>query len=246
MDSDLAYLTGKFNTGFIRHDVAIGGTGYRFASFSPVTSPAKTALCTENTPQGICTANISDPLVDVVLPGGIFSYAKTSPSPGIYVSSIIRQQGFSFSDSMTISPQWIVRLAASQDWTWTDMTVYATFADSIQAPDVAGTSTATTIIVNASQALPPYRSKQEEIGYKLRFRSINFSVGAFRLERPFANLVTGVTNPVCGTQSGTANCEVFQITGNQLNYGIETMLSGRVFERLMLTGGLTGLRPRLT
>src|SRR5262249_55618397 len=151
---------------------------------SPVTSPAKTALCTA---QGICQASISNPLVDIALPGSIFSYAKTSPSTGIYVSSIIRQQGFSFSDSMSIGPRWIVRLAASQDWTWTDsyadsaatnyvrtsipggyvnqgvsptaslmfkprqdMTVYATFADSIQAPDVAGTSTATTIIVNAS------------------------------------------------------------------------------------------------
>jgi len=215
--------------------------------------------------------------------GGLFSYTKTSPSTGIYISSIIRQQGFSFSDSMTISPQWMVRLAASQDWTWTDsyadsaatnyvrtripggyvnqgvspsaslmfkprpdMTIYATFADSIQAPDVAAASTGTTIIVNATQALPPYRSKQEEIGYKLRFRSINFSAAVFRLERPFANYTTGVTNPVCGAQSGTPNCEVFQITGNQLNYGAETMLSGRVFERLMLTGGLTALRPRLT
>jgi iron complex outermembrane receptor protein len=199
------------------------------------------------------------------------------------VSSVIRQQGFSFSDSMTFSPRWIVRLAASQDWTWTDsytdsaatnyqrsnipggyvhqgvspsaslmfkprpdMTVYATFADSIQAPDVAAANSGSIIIVNASQALPPYRSKQEEIGYKLRFRSINFSAGVFRLERPFANYVTGVTNPLCGVQSGTPNCEFFQITGRQLNYGVESMLSGRIVERLMLTGGLTALRPRLT
>ena len=159
----------------------IGSTGYRFASYSPVTSPAKTALCTDNTPQGICQANISDPLVDVVPPAGIFSYAKTSPSTGIYVSSIIRQQGFSFGDTITLSPDWIVRLAASQDWTWTDsytdtaatnivrtripggyanqgvspsasvmfkprgdMTLYATFANSIQAPDVAAANSGST------------------------------------------------------------------------------------------------------
>ena len=280
VDSDLLYLTGRFRTARIQHDAVIGSTGYRFASYSPVTNPAKTALCTAD---GICQASISSPLADIVPPGGIFSYEKTSPSTGIYVSSVIRQQGFSFSDSMTISPQWIVRLAASQDWTWTDsytdsaatnflrksipggyvqqgvspsaslmfkprsdMTIYATFADSIQAPDVAAASSGNTIIVNASQALPPYRSKQEEIGYKLRFRSINFAAGVFRVERPFANFVTGVTNPVCGAQSGTPNCEVFQITGRQLNYGAEAMLSGRVFERLMLTGGLTALRPRLT
>jgi iron complex outermembrane receptor protein len=283
VDSDLAYLTGRFNTRSIRHDVVIGSTGYRFASYSPVTSPAKTALCTENTPQGICEANISDPLVDVVPPTGIFSYAQTSPSTGIYVSSIIRQQGFSFSDAMTLSPKWIVRLAASQDWTWTDsytdtaatgyvktsilggyvhqgvspsasvsfkprgdMTIYATFVDSIQAPDVAAADSGSTIIVNANQALPAYRSKEGEIGYKVRLRRINFSTAVFRLDRPFANYITGVSNPVCGPQSGTPNCEVYAITGDQRNYGIETMLSGRIVERLMVTGGLVVLNPKLT
>jgi iron complex outermembrane receptor protein len=280
VDSNLSYLAGRFSTRRIQHDVVIGSTGYRFASDSPVTSPAKTALCTSD---GICQANITDPLLFVVPPGGIFSYEKTSPSTGIYVSSIIRQQGFSLSDSMTLSSRWILRLAASQDWTWTDsytdsaatnylrtrvpegyvnqgaspsaslmfkprpdMTLYATFADSIQAPNVAAASSSTVAIVNASQALPPYRSRQEEIGYKLRFRSINFSADVFRLRRPFANYVGGVVDAVCGALSGTPNCEVYKITGDQLNYGFETMLSGRIFERLMLTGGLTALDPKLT
>ena len=281
--SDLLYVTGRFNTGSVRHDVVIGSTGYRFASYSPVTNPAKTALCTENTPQGICQASIDNPMVYVVPPSGIFSYEKTSPSTGIYVSSIIRQQGFSFSDSITLSPRWVVRVQASQDWTWTDnytvnaannyapahapggyvnqgispsasmmfkpradMTIYASFADSIQAPDIAAASSSTTVIVNASQALPSYRSKQGEIGYKLRFRRITFSADAFRLERPFANYVTGVVSPACGNLSGTLNCQNYQITGNQLNYGIETMLSGRIFDRLMVTGGLVALNPKLT
>jgi iron complex outermembrane receptor protein len=283
VDSDLAYLTGKFKTGPVRHDVVVGSTGYRFASYSPVTSPAKTALCTANTPQGICQANIADPLVDVVPPSGIFSYAKTSPSTGIYGSSIIRQQGFSLSDSITLTPRWLVRLAAGQDWTWTDsytdtastgyrrtwipggyvnqgvspsasvmfkprgdMTLYATFADSIQAPDVAAANSGSIVIVNANQALPPYRSKQGEIGYKLQLRRINFSTALFRIDRPFANYATGVVNALCGTQSGTANCEVFRITGDQMNYGIETMLSGRIIDSLMITGGLSVLNPTLT
>jgi iron complex outermembrane recepter protein len=283
VDSDLAYLTGRVRTGRLRHDIVIGSTGYRFASYSPVTSPAKTALCTANTPQGICQSNIAVPLVYVEPVAGIFSYTKTSPSTGIYGSSIIRQQGFSFSDSITLTPRWLVRLTASQDWTWTDsytdsaatgylktsvpggyvnqgvspsasvmfkpradMTIYGTFADSIQAPDVASANSGSIVIVNASQALPPYRSKEGEIGYKLRLRKINFSTALFRVERPFANYATGVVDPVCGAQSGTPNCEAFRITGNQVNYGVETMLSGRIFERLMVTGGLTILSPQLT
>jgi iron complex outermembrane receptor protein len=281
--SDLAYLTGRFNTGGIRHDIVVGSTGYRFASYSPVSNQPKTALCTNYTPTGICQANIDNPLVFFEPPTGIFSYAKTSPSTGIYVSSIIRQQGFSFSDEITLSPRWLVRLGASQDWTWTDsytnsaatgyrttsipggyvnqgaspsasimfkpradMTIYGTFADSIQAPDVAVANSGTTVIVNASQALPPYRSIQGEIGYKLRVRRINFSTALFRVERPFANYVTGVVNPICGAQSGTANCQAYRITGQQLNYGAEATLSGRIFNSLMVTGGLSVLNPKLT
>jgi iron complex outermembrane receptor protein len=283
VDSDLAYLEGKFSTAGIHHDLVIGSTGYRFASYSPVTSPAKTALCTENTPQGICQANIANPLVYVEPAAGLFSYAKTSPSTGIYVSSIIRQQGFSLGDTITLTPRWLLRVAASQDWTWTDsysdtsatgyarasipggyvsqgvspsasvifkpradMTVYGTFADSIQAPDVAAANSGSTVIVNANLALPAYRSKEGEIGYKLRIRRINFSTALFRVERPFANYVGSVVNPICGAQSGTANCEAYEITGNQVNYGVETMLSGRIVERLMVTGGLSVLNPKLT
>src|SRR5579871_3991243 len=108
VDSDLATLNGRVTTWHIRHDVVIGSTGYRFASYSPVTNPTKTVLCTSNTPQGICQANIADPLVYVVPPSGIFSYAQTSPTTGIYVSSIIRQQGFSFGDTITLSSHWLV------------------------------------------------------------------------------------------------------------------------------------------
>jgi iron complex outermembrane receptor protein len=283
VDSDLASLTGRFKTGKIRHDLVIASQGYRFGSYSPVTSPAKTALCTSNTPQGICEANISNPLIDVGPVLGIFSYAKTSPSTGIYESSIIHQQGFSLGDTLTLTPKLLVRVAASQDWTWTsnfidtaatsysraasvgdyssqgvspsasimfkpraDMTFYGTFADSIQAPDLAGASTASAIILNANQALPAYRSKQGEIGYKVRLRRINFTADVFRVERPFANYVTGVVNPACGSLSGTSGCENYQITGNQLNYGAETMLSGRIFESLMVTGGISILNPKLT
>ena len=283
VDSDLAYLTGRFQTASIRHDVVIGSTGYRSASYSPVTSPAKTALCTSNPPQGICQANLSDPLVFVVPPTGIFSYTKTSPSTGIYGSSIIRQQGFSFGDTITLSPRWLIRVAASQDWTWTDsytdsaatgylkksvpggyvsqgvspsasimfkpradMSLYATFADSIQAPDVAAANSGSVVIVNASQALPPYRSKEGEIGYKLKVRRINLATALFRIERPFANYVTGLVDPACGTQSGTANCEALRITGNQVNYGAEATVSGRILDSLMITGGISVLNPKLT
>lgn len=278
--SNLGYVDGHLKAGTIAHNIVIGSSGYRFATYAPVTGPAKVALCTA---EAVCEANITRPLMYVEPPGGLFSYAKTSPSTGIYISSIIHQQGITLSDAMSIGQRWIVRVAANQAWIWTDnytdtaatnfsatkapggylfqgvspsaslsfkaaanMTIYGTFADSIQAPDVAAASSGSLVIINANQALPPYRSKEGEIGYKLKLRRINFLADAFRIERPFANFVGGVTSPICGPQSGTPNCELFEITGSQLNYGVETMLSGRIIESLMLTGGLVVLNPKLT
>jgi iron complex outermembrane recepter protein len=280
--SDSAYLDGKIKTARIRHDIVIGTTGYRFMTYSPVTGPAKTALCTTNAIGGVCQANISAPLVFVPPAAGIFSYTKTSPSTGIFGSSVIRQQGISIGDTLSLTPRWLVRLGASQDRTWTDaftaaaangfartkapggydnespsgsgslifkpqenMTIYGTIASSIQAPDVAAANSGSIIITNANQALPPYRSNQVEIGYKIAGRKINFSTSMFRIERPFATFVASVVNPVCGAQSGTGNCQTFKIAGNQLNYGVEGMLSGRIFENLMVTGGLSVLDPKL-
>jgi len=42
------------------------------------------------------------------------------------------------------------------------------------------------------------------------------------------------------------NCEEFRITGNQLNYGVESTISGRIFPSLMVTAGLSVLDPKLT
>jgi iron complex outermembrane receptor protein len=155
------------------------------------------------------------------------SFQRTN-IPGGYVN-----QGVSPSASVMFKPR-------------PDMTIYGTFADSIQAPDVAAANSGNIVIVNANQALPPYRSKQFEIGYKLRVRRISFSTALFRVERPFANFALGVVNPICGAQSGTLNCEEFRITAQQLNYGVETTVSGRIFPSFMVTGGLSVLSPKLT
>jgi iron complex outermembrane receptor protein len=286
--SDLGYLTGKFKTWSIRHEVVIGSTGYRFASYSAVTGPTKTALCPEGAPlkAGVptCAPSISDPLVDAEPTAGLYSYAKTGASNGMYVSSIIHQQGFNLGDTITLTPRLLLRVAASQDWTWTNnyqttgkpnylwepnapvnymtqavsptaslmfkpranMTIYGTFAQSVQAPDAPQVSTASALIVNTGKALAPYRDKEEEVGYKLVLRRINFTTAMFRIERPFANTVADPTPGACGPLTKTQVCDIYEIVGNQLNYGAEAMVSGRVFDSLMVTGGITALNPKLT
>ena len=89
------------------------------------------------------------------------------------------------------------------------MTVYGTYGSSLQQGDLAPGTAA-----NAGEALPAYRSKQAEIGYKMALPRVDFSTAVFRLNRPFAT-----TDP-------TDN--VFKISGDQVNYGFEATLSGRV------------------
>jgi iron complex outermembrane receptor protein len=280
--SDLAYLTGKFKTWGIGHEVVIGGTGYRFASWAPVTAASlvKTPLCPLGAPvvKGVpvCAPSISNPLIDVPPTIGIPKFTN-----GLYTSSIIHQQGFSLGDTITLTPHWLLRGAASQDWTWTNnyaapipaggtaapnfisqgvsstasiifkprenMSIYGTFADSLQAPDTPVISTKPVFLVNSAQALAPYRDLEGEVGYKLVLRKINFSTALFRLQRPFIGNPVPVANSACGTlPTGFTSCAISKITGTQINYGAEAMLSGRIFESLMVTGGITVLNPKLT
>ena len=311
--SELAYLTGNFHTWGLRHDVVIGSTGYRFATWNaevpsgtlPVDNPLhKTPLCPEAqtlvagpNANPVCLASIADPLIDVAPLSGLPSFRKTNDANGIYVNNIIHQQGFSLGDTITLTPHWRLRGAASEDWTWTNnyslgqpgtpptstctatncsvlsnvkgtnfeshgisssgsiiykprenMTVYGTFADSLQAPDTPVVSQAPNYVVNSAKALAPYRDLEEEVGYKAVWPRINFSTALFRIQRPFIGNPVKAPSSDCPIPlpSGYTNCVISQITGNQINYGAEAMLEGRVFESLMIYSGITVLNPKLT
>ncbi len=77
---------------------------------------------------------------------------------------------------------------------------------------------------------------------------INFSTALFRIQRPFIGNPVKAPSSDCPIPlpSGYTNCVISQITGNQINYGAEAMLEGRVFESLMIYSGITVLNPKLT
>jgi iron complex outermembrane receptor protein len=285
--SDLGYVTGKFKTWGLDNAVVFGSTGYRFASWSPKNSVPGSFLC-ELGNSSVCHTNIANPLIDAN-PG----YQPYTGIYGLYTSSIIHQQGFNFGDTITVTPKWLLHVAASQDWTWTtsyttpggpakettgymnqgvsptasvlykpapNQTAYVTWADSIQAPDTApgttGSGSAKIFITNDSQALPPYRSTEVEMGYKVESQRMNFSADVFRIRRPFADTVelfaysASNTSNACGVD-GTLTlagqiCETDKIIGQQINYGAEAMLSGNVTKSLRVIGGITALNPKLT
>ncbi len=257
--SDLGYVTGSFKTGGFTHDVVLGSTGYKFSSWNPKTAPTAKALCEPGAPM-VCSFNIDSP--QIAANPGVTSF---SGAYALYVTSVIHQQGFNFGDTIAFTPHWMLRAAASQDWTWTNsykapggpanetpgymsqsaspsgsvlykptssQTAYFTFSDSVQAPDTAPGSSGSTIIANSNQPLPPYRSTQFEIGYKVEAQRMNFSADVFRLRRPFADVfeLSTTVGYNCGGTILTNGqiCERDQIIGQQVNYGAEAMFSGKI------------------
>ena len=242
--SNLSHLNGRFATGVLGHEVAIGTAGYAFKTYSDVTPPSAASV-------RLGTASIDVPVVFGLPPAGIPTHDN------LFKSSQVNQQGFSVADNVTIARGWSARVAISQDWIWTDnynnagvrtsgyesngvsplvslmykpaprITIYGTVGSSLQQGDIAPTNAA-----NGEQSLEPYRSHQQEIGYKIGLATLDVTAAFFRLERPFANV-----DPTDNT---------FKISGDQINYGFETMVTGRVGTRVTTYGGFTVLDPKLT
>jgi iron complex outermembrane recepter protein len=243
MTSDAAYLDGNFTALGMAHDLTIGTAGYKSQSYSVIT-PATAASVL------LGTANINSPMIFPFPAAGL-------PNTGLnFDSSTTYQQGVNIGDTIRFTDAWAARLAVSQDWFHVDnynakavelpeyadhglsptaslmykpesnMTVYATFASSLQAGDLAPAGT-----VNAGTSLAPYRSKEYEVGYKASLAKISFTAAVFRIQRPFANI-----NPADNA---------FEISGLQVNRGLELSAVGEAVEGLRVYGGVTFLDAKL-
>jgi iron complex outermembrane recepter protein len=241
--SDTAYLNGTFDTLGIGHDFTFGTAGYRSSSYSVITPATAASL-------KLGAANIYDP--------AIFTEPAAGP-PNVFLnydSSDVYQQGFNINDLLKFTDQWSARVGASQDWFHTNnfnnksvrttqyvdhgvsptgsiifkpaanMTTYFTYASALQAGDLApGTAK------NSGEGLAPYRSKEYELGYKASLSGIDLTAALFRIERPFANL-----DPISN---------IFGISGEQVNRGLELSAIGEVIDGLTLYGGVQLLNARL-
>jgi iron complex outermembrane receptor protein len=251
MTSDAAYVDGNFTSWGAAHDLTIGTSGYKAQSYAVIT-PAK--------PQSVLlgSANINNPVIFPFPAAGL-------PNTGLnFDSSTTYQQGINAGDTIRFTDAWATRLSVSQDWfhvnnfnakasrlpeyadhglsssasllykPQTNMTVYATFASSLQAGDLAPTGpvgAAGAALKNAGMSLPPYRSKEYEVGYKASLAKIDFTAALFRIQRPFANI-----NPADNA---------FEITGLQVNKGLELSAVGEVVQGLTVYGGVTLLDAKL-
>lgn len=241
--SDVAYLNGTFRAWGVDHDLTLGTAGYRSRSYAVLTRASAASVLLGN-------ANIANPQVFPEPPGGPPLTTSNFDSSDIY------QQGVNVSDTIRFNEAWSTRLALSRDWFRVanysangaglpgdsdgglspaasliykparNVSTYVTWASSLQAGDLAPGTAA-----NAGVGLAPYRSKEVEVGVKAALAGLDLAAAAFRIERPFAN-VSPVDN-------------VFRISGNQVNTGLEFTAVGSLADRLTVYGGVTLLNARL-
>jgi len=237
INSYLANLNGRVQTGFLSHDLTFGVSGFDWKNYNPVNGAALT----------LGSGNLSDPTN--------FSEPDYPDFTDRYHSATTTQSSLILGDTLTLSPHW--SLMATGSWSrmtatnysksggrssdsvntgWSSagslmykpidsMTLYLTYADSMQQGDVAPSGSS-----NVGTVLSPYRSRQWEIGGKLALGGVRLSLAAFQIKRPFAY---------------TQDDGVYAIAGEQRNRGVEFMVDGHLTTNLRMFGGISWLDPKL-
>ena len=236
----------QFNTGDIEHDFSVQTNGYHWTQDRYKNTSTNYVSPT--------IGNINDPK--------ILDHTNAKRGSGLYHFAVIDMYNVSVLDDITINDKFDVMLSASKAWmrqesynttqqrlakaysdsgySWAgslifhpieDASIYYTYADSLQQGSTyvypAGSPYAGEVVSTS-----PYRSKQHEIGAKIRVADmIDFSVAYFDIRRPIAYL-----------NSSTGR---YGINGEQRNRGFEFMSGGRITENLSVLGGFTYIDPKM-
>jgi len=228
-------LNGRAQTGPLTHDLLLSNTGFNWSRYTPFKVGAIT----------LGTASLANP---VIYAQPVFPDFKSR-----FKSLITQQQSVTFGDTIGFAERWSLGLIASESWIEShsidrtgkasnryddngvsfnstlaykpasNMTVYASYADNLQQGDIATAGS------NVGTALAPYRSRQQEVGYKVALDRMNLTADVFRVRRPYAMVVNNV----------------FGLAGEQQNDGFEVTANGTMTRYLTVFSGLTYLNPRL-
>ena len=236
----------QFNTGDIEHDFSVQTNGYHWTQ-----DRYKNASTNYVSPT---IGNINDPK--------ILDYTNARRGSGLYHYAILDMYNVSVLDDITINDKFDVMLSASKAWmrqesyntaqqrlvkaysdsgySWAgslifhpieDVSIYYTYADSLQQGSTY-VYPASSPYAGEVASTSPYRSKQHEIGAKIRVADmIDFSVAYFDIRRPIAYL-----------NSSTGR---YGINGEQRNRGFEFMSGGRITQNLSVLGGFTYIDPKM-
>ncbi|WP_306529091.1 TonB-dependent siderophore receptor, partial [Campylobacter sp.] len=235
----------QFNTGDIEHDFSVQTNGYHWTQDR----------------YKIASTNYTSPTIGNIYDPKILNYTGARRGSGLYHYAVLDMYNVSVLDDITINDKFDVMLSASKAWmrqesyntaqqrlvkaysdsgySWAaslifhpieDASIYYTYADSLQQ--------GSTYVYNSGPhngevaSTSPYRSKQHEIGAKIRVADmIDFSVAYFDIRRPIAYL--------------NSSTGLYGINGEQRNRGFEFMSGGRITQNLSALGGFTYIDPKM-
>jgi iron complex outermembrane receptor protein len=230
-------LDGHLVTGPLTHDLLLANTGFNWERYTPYQTGAIT----------LGKSNLADP---ALFPEPVFPDFQSR-----YKALVTRQQSVMVGDTIGWD-QWSLGVIESESWikvrnlnkteTTTsryddsgissnatlsyklqpNMMAYVSYADSLQQGDIAPAGT-----LNAGEGLAPYRSKQEEVGYKVELGRLDLVADVFHIRRPY---------PVVAAN------EIYEVQGQQDNDGVELSARGAVTDELTIFGGVTFLDPVVT
>lgn len=109
------------------------------------------------------------------------------------------------------------------------LSVYASYIQSLTPGDVAPATSGSTPVENAGEIFAPYTSDQYEVGVKYDGGGFGATLSAFTLSKPIAFVTDGV----------------FGVAGSQRHKGIELSVFGQPLESVRIIGGMTLLDPRM-
>ena len=210
---------GEFETGFVRHNVALSANGYNFLNGRDFTLASY-------------MRNLSL-LYDIALGEHFELIASGSNVWFKNGSNNHKDTGLSWAGSA------IYKIIPEH------LNVYFTYADSLQAgamkyyDPTATTNNGTRVYPDTHPLLgqtiifDPYRSYQYELGLKARVAEIDFSLAAFQITRPtyYETNVNGFA--------------IFDEQGEQRNRGIEFTTGGKIIEPLSIYAGVTYLDAKM-
>ena len=236
----------QFDTGGVQHDFSVQTNGYHWTQDR----------------YKIASTNYISPTIGNINDPKILDYTNAKRGSGLYHYAVLDMYNVSMLDDITINDKFDVMLSASKAWmrqesyntrqqrlvkaysdsgySWAgslifhpieDASIYYTYADSLQQ---GSTFTYPTGNPRAGEVVTtsPYRSKQHEIGAKIRVADmIDFSVAYFDIRRPIAYL--------------NSSTGIYGINGEQRNRGFEFMSGGRITENLSVLGGFTYIDPKM-
>ncbi len=235
----------QFDTGSVGHDFSVQTNGYHW---------------TQDRYKNAST-NYTSPTIGNIYDPKILNYTGAKRGSGLYHYAVLDMYNVSVLDDITINDKFDVMLSVSKAWmrqesynaaqqrlvkaysdsgySWAgslifhpveDASIYYTYADSLQQ--------GSTYVYNSGPhngevaSTSPYRSKQHEIGAKIRVADmIDFSVAYFDIRRPIAYL--------------NSSTGLYGINGEQRNRGFEFMSGGRITENLSVLGGFTYIDPKM-